>query len=239
MKYSLPAIAVDEEAFSLVQSKIMTTILNGLEVLRHIPTAIRHGPLAMRGLDLLDLRTEAGILAVKLLHDSIFAMSETGKMIHLNLYYYSQVESGIGEPLLEVPAIAVSYLTPTWVTSVRHFLYQHSLKIHLTESYEPPLRTKNDPYIMDTEHLSRFTTSEKLDINLVRVHLKAILYSTSLQVPTVVLFALFSIDSPPPPDVSSNSHLEEIHLDEFSSLKYLLVLSAWFHNSNFTNSANL
>lgn len=172
MKYSLPAIAVDEEVFAPVQSKIMTAILNGLGVSRNIPTAIRHGPLAMGGLDLLDLRTEAGISAVKLLCDSIFAMSETGKMILINLYY-SQLEAGIGKPLLSAPAIAISYLTPTWVTSVRQFLFQHNLQIHLTESFEPPLQTQNDQYIMNSEHLSRFTSAEKLDINLVRIYLQA------------------------------------------------------------------
>ena len=79
MKYSLPAIAVDEELFAPVQSKILAAILNGLGISRTIPTPIRHGPTAMGGLDLLDLRTEAGISAIKLLRDSIFAKSETGQ----------------------------------------------------------------------------------------------------------------------------------------------------------------
>jgi hypothetical protein len=69
--------------------------------------------------------------------------------------------------------MAVSYLTPTWVTSIRQFLYQHNLQIHLTESHEPPLRTKNDQYVMNTEHLFRFTPSEKLDTNLVCIYLQA------------------------------------------------------------------
>ena len=112
MTYSLPAMAVDEEAFAPVQSKILASLLNGLGVARTIPTAIRHGPTAMGGLDLLDLRTESGISALKLLRDSIFSRSETGKMLLINLYY-SQLESGLGLHLLAHPRVLVSYLTPT------------------------------------------------------------------------------------------------------------------------------
>jgi hypothetical protein len=130
MKYSLPAVAVDKEAFAPVQSRILTSILNGLGVSRTIPTAIRHGPAAMGGLDLLDLQTESGISSLKLFRDSVFSMSETGKMILINLHY-SQLESGLGTPLLASPSVPVSYLTPTWVTSVRQFLFNIIFKFTL------------------------------------------------------------------------------------------------------------
>ena len=48
MKYALPAVAVDEECFAPVQSKILTVIvLNGIGAARTIPTAIRHGPISI------------------------------------------------------------------------------------------------------------------------------------------------------------------------------------------------
>ena len=144
MKYSLPAIAVDEECFAPVQSKILAAMLNGIGVARTIPTAIRHGRhISMGGLDLLDLRTEAGISAIKLLRNSIFASSETGKMIIIN-QYQSQLESGLGVPLLEDPSIAVSYLTPTWLTSIRQFAFQQNLAITLTEAVEPQCLSPKD-----------------------------------------------------------------------------------------------
>ena len=176
MKYSLPSVAVDEEMLKPVQSKIIASILNGLGVARTIPTAIRHGPAAMGGLDLLDLRTEMGISSLKLLRDSIFSMSETGKMILINLHY-SQVESGLGTPLLEVPSIPVSYLTPTWITSIRQFLFQHNLQLTLTDTTTYPLRHKYDDYIMNADHLTRYHKIERLDINLVRIYLQAMTLS--------------------------------------------------------------
>ena len=82
MEYSLPAIAVNEECFAPVQSKIVTAMLNGIGVSHTIPTAIQgHGPISMGGLDLLDLRMEAGISAIKLLQNAIFASSETGHIV--------------------------------------------------------------------------------------------------------------------------------------------------------------
>ena len=172
MLYSLPSIAVDEEAYGPVQSKILASILNGIGVARTIPTAIRHGPESMGGLALIDLRTEAGIAALKLLRDSVFSMSETGKMIMINLYH-SQRESGIGTPLLERPDLSVSYLTPTWLTSIRQFAYQHNIRISTTTQYAPTLNHVNDKFLMETPHLDRFTQSEIVDINLVRIHLQA------------------------------------------------------------------
>ena len=172
MLYSLPAVAVDEELFAPVQSKILASILNGIGVSRTIPTAIRHGPSSMGGLDLIDLRTEAGIASIKLLRDSIFSGSETGKMILINLFH-SQLEAGIGAPLLADPNISVPYLTPTWITSIRQFAYQHNLSITTTAVYTPRLRTTNDRYLMDSTHLASFTPSQILDINLVRIYLQA------------------------------------------------------------------
>ena len=106
MLYSLPAIAVDEEVFAPVQSKILASILSGIGVARTIPTSIRLGPISMGGLDLLDLRTEADISAIRLLRDSVFSFPETGKMILINLHH-SQLEAGIGVPLLADPTVSV------------------------------------------------------------------------------------------------------------------------------------
>ena len=171
MKYTLPAVAVDKECFAPVQSKILAAILNGIGVARTIPTAIRHGPISMEGLDLLDLRTEAGISAIQLFRESIFSMSETGKMILVNLYH-SQLEPGLGTHLLERPDIAVSYLTPTWLASICQFLFQHNLRITLTDATIPALQTNGDQFIMSTTHLSRFTDSQCYAINLVRLYLQ-------------------------------------------------------------------
>ena len=134
MRYSLPAIAVDEEELGQVQTRILRVMLQQMHVNSNLATAIRHGSMELGGLGLYDLRTEVGIEALKFLRNSTYSDSEPGNLIRLNLQY-SQLESGIGEPLLEHPSIhGVSYLTPTWILSVRQFLSYHNLSIRLTST---------------------------------------------------------------------------------------------------------
>jgi hypothetical protein len=61
MRYSLAALAVDEQALSVIQSKIMKSLLQKMGYSSTIPTSIRHGPTELGGLGLYDIRTEAGL----------------------------------------------------------------------------------------------------------------------------------------------------------------------------------
>ena len=172
MRYSLAPIAVDEEVLAGVQHRIIKVMLQKMHVNSNLPTSIRHGPLEMGGLGIYDLRTEAGIEAIKFLRNSIFSGSEPGNLIRINLQY-SQLESGVGTPLLEYPSLHIPYLTPTWVLSVRQFLSCHDMSITLTESYVPTLRSTSDAFIMQPMHLARYSVSQQRDINLVRLYLQA------------------------------------------------------------------
>ena len=58
MRYSLPAIAADEEEFAQVQAKIIPTNVQKLGLSSKLPVAVRHGPISMGGLGLMDLLTE-------------------------------------------------------------------------------------------------------------------------------------------------------------------------------------
>ena len=176
MRYVLPALAIDEEELQQVQTQIIPAILNKLGHSSKTPTAIRHGPLALGGLDLLDLRTEMGISQLKYLRDAIYSNSETGRLLLMNIQY-SQLESGISEQLLEHPGIHIPYLTKTWVTSLRQFLYQHNLTVTVTDNLEVKFRCPADQCIMNIEYLTKYTPHQKHDINLVRLHLQVITLS--------------------------------------------------------------
>jgi hypothetical protein len=173
MRYVLPALAVDEEELAKVQSAIIPAMLNKLGFSSTTPTEIRHGPTEMGGIDLMDLRTEMGISQLKYFRDSVYADSEAGQMMILNVKY-SQLESGISEPIMEHPGINISYLTPTWITSLRQFLYQHNLTISLTETMTVQFRGRHDQCIMNQSHLQRYSPIQQKDINLVRLHLQII-----------------------------------------------------------------
>ena len=67
---------------------------------------------------------------------------------------YSQKGSGISGPILQHPGISISYLTPTWITSVRQLLFQHNLSISLTDTKTIKLRVPKDRCIMNSDTLS-------------------------------------------------------------------------------------
>jgi hypothetical protein len=85
MRYSLPAVAVDEEALGIVQNRILKVMLQKMHVNGNLPTSIRHGPIEMGGLGMYDLRTETGIEAIKFLCNSIYSDSEPGNLIRINI----------------------------------------------------------------------------------------------------------------------------------------------------------
>ena len=137
-----------------------------------IPVAIQHGPPELGGLAIYDLRTEAGLEAVKVFRNSIYADSENGNLLRLNLQFL-QLESGVGNPLLERPELQIPYLTPTWLLSMRQFLFCHNMTITVSDAYSIPLHSNSDQYIMQQCHpLARYTVSQQRDINLVRIYLQ-------------------------------------------------------------------
>ena len=171
MQYGLSDIALDEELLGHVQSKVVQSILKKWNVQSTIPTAIRHGPAEYGGLEIFDLRTEAGLEAIKFFRDSVYTGSENGKLLLMNLHY-SQIEAGIGEPLLEYPSITLSYLTPTWLMSLRQFLHKHNITIRVTDEYKIPLQGSKDQYIMQSQHLQRYSASQQRDLKLVCLYLQ-------------------------------------------------------------------
>ena len=90
---------------------------------------------------------------------------------------YSQIESGLSEALLDHPAKHIPYLTPTWITSIRQFIFVNNLRITLTDSLKICLRGKHDQCIMNLEILQRYTVQQQVDINLVRLYLQIITLS--------------------------------------------------------------
>ena len=121
---------------------------------KNLPTSIRHGPITMGGMDLYDVRTEAGIEAIKYMRDAVYQKSEAGKLILINVQH-SQLESGITQPILEHPNIHLPYLTPTWITSIRQYLHRHNLTITLTDTYDIKPKGKEDLVIMSADCLVR------------------------------------------------------------------------------------
>jgi hypothetical protein len=166
MRYSLAALATDEEELSKVQSKISRAILQRLHIRSTIPTALRYGSLELGGLGLYDLRTEMGIETLKFLRNSLYCDSEAGNLIRMNLEY-SQREAGVGFHLLEKPHHFIPYLTPSWILSVRQFLGNNKMHLQISNLHMDKLHGSSDAYILQSEHLQRYTPIQQSDLNLV------------------------------------------------------------------------
>lgn len=171
MRYSLAAIAADEESLSFVQTNVIKSRLQKFHISSKIPTSLRHGPTELGGLGLYDLRTEAGIEAIKFLRNSLYSDSEAGNLIRLNLQY-SQREAGVGFHLLEKPTAYISYLTPSWILSIRQFLANNNMSIRVSDVHCDQLKSPTDDFIMSADHLKRYSPSQQRDINLVRIWLQ-------------------------------------------------------------------
>ena len=83
-----------------------------------VPTEIRHGPIEMGGLNLMNLRTEIGISAIKYMRNAIYSASETGSLLMILNLKYSQIEAGISNNIVENTEVHLPYLTSTWITSI-------------------------------------------------------------------------------------------------------------------------
>jgi hypothetical protein len=141
MRYSLAALAVDEEELHQLQTKINPTMLQRLDASSTTPTVIRHGPADLAGLDLVDMCTELGIEMIKCLRHAVYAGNKVGKLILINLGHSHQ-EAGIGPLLFEQPDPYIPYLMTTWLTSVRQYMSHHNIKITFTKKYGPATKQK-------------------------------------------------------------------------------------------------
>ncbi|KAI2505387.1 hypothetical protein MHU86_9093 [Fragilaria crotonensis] len=124
----------------------------------------------MGGLDLIDLRTECGIEMIKYFRHEVYANTNVGQLLLLQLQA-SQLESGLQIRLLE-PHIHIPYLTPTWILSMRQFMSNHNIRITLTDNFNLELQGRNDQYIMDLSRLKGYSVRQQTDLNLVRLYLQ-------------------------------------------------------------------
>ena len=176
MMDSLPAVSADEENFSAVQLSMIAVALQKMGASKSTPTAIRHGPMELGGLNIIDLRTELGISTIKFMRTAIYTGSEAGRLLIISLKY-TQLEAGVSLQLLENPGKNIPYITPTWITSIRQFIYQHNITINITDTLQIRYSGKQDQCIMDCEALERYTPGQQRDINLVRLYIQALTLS--------------------------------------------------------------
>jgi hypothetical protein len=94
----------------------------------------------------------------------------------------TQLEAGISEAILEEPHIQISYITATWITSIRKFMAHHNIQMTVTDTLQVRFNSGNDTCIMDPVKLRGYSPQQQRDINLVRLYLRS--YNTIRYVTT-------------------------------------------------------
>jgi hypothetical protein len=210
MRYSLPAVAVEEEELDSIQAKIIPTIVQKLGLTRNLPTAIRHGPISMGGLGLMDLRTEGGIEMIKYFRHEVYGNTEVGKLLLLQLQA-SQLESGIPTPLLEDPSVSVPYLTPTWILSMRQFMFNHNLRLTISDILQLPLKGERDQYVMNALRLKGYSIRQQTDLNLTRLYLQVTTIADMIDKSEPTKIAEWALNGARSPDFELNTDWPRQH----------------------------
>jgi hypothetical protein len=81
---------------------------------------------------LLDMSVEQGVHQIKHFMNHVFAQDTVGDLIMIKLRSL-QIESGSGLHLLEAPKEHISYLIPSWITSLHEFLAKNDITMEYTK----------------------------------------------------------------------------------------------------------
>jgi hypothetical protein len=130
--YSLSNTTLTKKQLEHVQMQAMGNFLTKMGLNRHFPRAVAMGPLAMGGLGLRHLPTEQGIQQIHSLLGHIF--NNTIPIFIQIALQNQQVEAGTETLLVTDTTPDLSYLTPTWITSLRGFLRPHQISIESADS---------------------------------------------------------------------------------------------------------
>jgi hypothetical protein len=176
-EYPLPTTTMTRQQLHNIEKGPINALLPKLGYNRHFPRAIVHGPIRYGGLGIKSLYFAQGCLQIKTIISTIRNPNNNTDLLKI-LLRQTQMDAGTSLPILSSHrhrGRILTYLTPTWVTSVAEFLHRHTLTMIFNSDWGwvPPLQRDRDQYLMDiflnVEPL--YTTAELRSINRVRLYL--------------------------------------------------------------------
>ena len=173
VRYSLSATSMTAAELHRVQSLMTATILNKLGYNRHYPQSVAFAPLHQFGVGLVDLRIEQGLSQAQSLLDYIGTDHKIGRVMLISLRHL-QVEAGVSFDLPSQPAISkVTYLTDCWLVSLRKFCAEYNVSFKVMKNRIPTISRIDDKLLMDVALTMTFSCQELVDLNLIRIYLRA------------------------------------------------------------------
>jgi hypothetical protein len=167
MRYSLAITSINQIDFESIQKTATGSMLSTLGYNRHMPREVVFCSKLYQGLGMKHLYDMQGMDSTRLLLQEINSTSTTSKMLRC-LIEVIQMESGIGQPILEENR-PLSYIEWGWIPGIRDFL--HHINASITNIIPiPPLFRQGDSYIMDAPHFSTLTRKEQILVNRCRIY---------------------------------------------------------------------
>ena len=172
VKHSLPVVSLTSTELHRVQSLMTATILNKLGYNRHFSHAVAFAPKGVFGVGLVDLRLEQGLCHIQSLLDYVGTDHKVGRVMVISLRHL-QIEAGVSFDLLVQPTTSVSYLTNCWLVSLRKFCAEHTVSLTVAANRILAPSRIADCLLMDVALTMPFTKHQLIDLNLVRIYLRA------------------------------------------------------------------
>lgn len=177
VRYWLPATSMTAVELHCFQSLMTTTILNMLGYKKHYPHLVAFAPRQQFRVGLIDLRIEQGLAQTQLLLDYIGTDHKIGRVMVISLRHL-QVETGVSFDLLSQPTVKVTYLTDCWLVSLRKFWAEYNISFRVKKNRIPMLISRiGDQLLMYVAIAMTFSCQELVDLNLIRIYLRATMVS--------------------------------------------------------------
>ena len=173
IQYPLGATCFMIKQCRKIQSQYLPHFLSKMGINQMTPTAIRHGPPHLGGMDIFRLETEQGVHHTKLVIGHFRKEDEVGHMLHISLDHL-QLQAGVSWPVLSQPGhIQRTYIDPCYLSHTWEFLdgIDSHLRIETTAWLRP--QRQGDSFIMeDIAALPGITTTELVHAQRCRLYLQ-------------------------------------------------------------------
>jgi len=124
---------------------ILSQGLLRIQVNRHLPRVMVHGPVAYQGLNIPNLHTEQMLLHVQILVKYGSQMEDPMELLIQANVELLRLETGMSGPVFQIHYYFYPCVSQTWVSHCWYYCIQHSIDI-LTDTYDlsqPDNKTKN------------------------------------------------------------------------------------------------
>jgi hypothetical protein len=170
IRYSLNITAINQVDLETIQSKAILAFLAAQGYNRHMPREIVFAPKLYQGLGFQHMYDLQGSDSTRLLLQELNQEGTMTQQMLLALLDTIQLESGIGQPILE-NCKALDYIEWGWIPQIRDFLWHINGRI-IGATSTPATYRINDSYIMDSKHLDKLTRRDKFYIHRCRIYLQ-------------------------------------------------------------------